>query len=153
MNLVREGLASGNTVIDGFKADGRFVPSDAIPQYQVFEFQGHEELQSTQFSFVVGDYDLELVSIYGGYVVGSISPATLVELRCQLPPKTFINYPENIIFSSNFGNPLLPFSFPKGILLPAKSRCFLALSSSVSFLRLTTLPVLPILIGNILIQP
>lgn len=153
MNLVREGLASGNTVIDGFKLDGRFTPSDAIPQYQVFEFQGHEELQSTQFSFVVGDYDLELVSLYGGYVLGSIQAVNLNEFRCQLPAKTVINYPENAVFSSNFGQPLLPFSFPKGILLPTKSRCFISLSGSVSFLRLITLPALPVLTGNILIQP
>jgi hypothetical protein len=153
MNLVREGLASGSTVIDGYKVDGRFVPVDAIPQYQIFEFQGHEENSTTQFSFVVGDYDLELVSVYGGYIVGANQEIYLTDFRCQLPAKVAVNYPENLVFSSNFGKPLLPFSFPKGILLPAKSKCLINFSSSCSFLRLVTLPVLPIVIGNIINQP
>jgi hypothetical protein len=153
MSVVREGLASGNTVIDGFKIDGRFVPSDAIPGYLVFEFQGHEENVVQNGAFVVGDYDLELVSIYGNNIVNSAQEVSINNFRCQIPAKVATNYPENLVFNSNFQKPQLPYSFPKGILLPARSRCTIDLSSGCSYLRLVVLPVLPTVIGNIIIQP
>jgi hypothetical protein len=153
MNLVKEGLASGAVVIDGFKLDGRFIPSDAIPQYQIFEFQGHEEQGIQVGAFVVGDYDLELVSIYGNYIVGSQQDLSIGNFRCQLPARVVTNYPENLVFNSNFGKPPLPFSFSKGILLPAKSKCTIELTGTCSYLRLVTLPVLPVVIGNIIVQP
>lgn len=139
--LQKTTIANGNTVVSGFSDEGKFLAAEAIPQYVVFEYVGHEELTTTQIGFEIGDQDLEIVSIVGGgYVGDGFSSWDLTSIYVTKKAGTSSTYPDNIVTRFAIGAPL-PYMFEPGFILPAGSRGFMSLNGSVATLRMYCKPV------------
>jgi len=150
MELRKQGIASGATIIDGYIWNGSFIPADAIPNYVYWEFQGHEEYGADQLGFVNDSgFEIELVSLLGGsYEGGQTGEIEIGQIRVTTKAKNPNNYPDNIVFQQQ-PNAKLPYSFPKGFVLPIGGKVIIGLSSSIAYLRCVAKPCLPVLLGQI----
>lgn len=155
MNLTKSSVVSGSTVVDGFLSDGKFIGSEPIPNYVVFEFKGHEENTISQFGFTELESDYELISMIGGGYVGDGQSAypKLSQFFATISPAVTSNYPNNWVFQSSFGQPELPYSFPPGIILPKGARAIISFNQSLAFLRLIMKPVLPVVVNSLFSLP
>jgi hypothetical protein len=155
MKLEVKALASGQSVIRGFAQDDQFVPIDAIENYCMAEFRGHEEFTSSQQSFFNSTgMELELVNLTGGTYFGNTPDfATLTSLKAWYKPReTSSDYPNNTIFSLTPNAPM-PYAFPKGLILPPNAYFVFATDLALAFARLVMKPVFPVSVGNLIHYP
>lgn len=152
--LAKVGIASGTSVVDGFSLDGRFIASEALPNYLMWEFSGHEENTVNQIGFSALDQDIELISITGGNYVGASGPTgRMMDFKVFYPPRTSSNYPDNYLFQSTFGQPYLPYVFDRGIVLPKGSKGQISFDTALSLVRLIARPALLLSVNNLFTLP
>lgn len=152
MKFERDALASGGTVVDGFKLDGKFIGVEPIPNYGIFRFEGSEEVQGT--FFVIDwkeNYYLELISIQGGQVRNGSSSIQLTKIENFYDLAFYLNTPNDFLIFSK-PDAYLPFSFAPGILISPNSSLTISLVESVTNLTLVCKPVQPIQLGVIRFQ-
>jgi len=153
--LVKSSIPSGAVVIDGFKADDKFIATEAIPNYVMWEFRGHDDLTATQFSCInLSGSDVELVSLMGGTHVDSTQFVKLTRFVVyQQPLDTTNNYPKNILLDYFLDRVFLPYFFGAGLLIPNGAQIFMAFDQTITNIRLVGLPRLVTVIGSIVITP
>jgi hypothetical protein len=153
--LVKSAIPSGAVVIDGFKSDDKFIATEAIPNYVMWEYRGHEELATNQVSCInLSGSDVELVSLMGGTYVGNNQFVKLTRFAVyQQPLDTPNNYPKNILLDYYLDDSYMPFFFGAGLLIPNGAQIFMTFDQSISNIRLVGLPRLTTVIGSIVISP
>ncbi len=152
--LVKSSIPSGAVVIDGFKSDDKFIATEAIPNYVMWEYRGHKDLLTTQVSCInLSGSDVELVSLMGGTYVGNNQFVKLTRFAVyQQPLDTPNNYPKNILLEYFLHDVFLPYFFGAGLLIPNGAQIFMAFDQTITNIRLVGLPRLVTVIGSIVIS-
>lgn len=140
MNFIRAAIASGQQSVAGFKQDDQFLGVEGIGNHLAFTWI-YSDGQTNKFRLNWAEaFSLELVSINGG---NNNQLATW---------ETYINVPNQnnlLIFSSDFSNPRMPFTFPQGCLIPPASSSVIITNSSTNYLQIICKPSAPIALNTL----